>query len=147
MPGRLSVSAPQVTITTGAEIASTTAGTGAGGSVECDDSGALVLDGPGVAETQIAASATGRAIRAGRLGDGRGQQSDRRGRGADRQLHRRAGQGRQCRRHRGEWRDVVGRRPERRERDHRLGSAGVERPSGRSGVEAGGAIALSGGAR
>jgi large exoprotein involved in heme utilization and adhesion len=43
----------------GAEIASTTAGTGAGGSIMVTTPGMLVLDGAGVANTQIAASATG----------------------------------------------------------------------------------------
>jgi large exoprotein involved in heme utilization and adhesion len=53
------VSAPQITVTSGAEIASTTAGTGAGGPVSVTTPGALVLDGMGVVGTQIAASATG----------------------------------------------------------------------------------------
>jgi filamentous hemagglutinin family protein len=57
--GLVAVTAPQITITTGAEIASTTAGTGAGGSVSVTTPGALVLDGAGVADTQIAASAIG----------------------------------------------------------------------------------------
>jgi filamentous hemagglutinin family protein len=57
--GSVRVNAPQITLTTGAEIASTTAGTGAGGSVMVTTPGALVLDGAGVASTQIAASATG----------------------------------------------------------------------------------------
>ena len=61
-------------IASGAQIASTTAGTGAGGSVTVTTPGMLVLDGAGVAGTQIAASATGSAIRAGRLGD-RGSQT------------------------------------------------------------------------
>jgi large exoprotein involved in heme utilization and adhesion len=43
----------------GAEIASTTAGTGSGGSVTVDVTGALVISGNGVADTQIATSATG----------------------------------------------------------------------------------------
>ena len=57
--GSVMVTAPQITVTTGAEIASTTAGTGAGGSVDVTTPGALVLDGQGAAGTQIAASATG----------------------------------------------------------------------------------------
>jgi large exoprotein involved in heme utilization and adhesion len=57
--GSVKVTAPQITITAGAEIASTTAGTGAGGSVDVTTPGALVLDGQSVAGTQIAASATG----------------------------------------------------------------------------------------
>jgi hypothetical protein len=57
--GSVSVRASQVTITTGAQISSTTAGTGEGGSVIVTTPGALVLDGAGVANTQIAASATG----------------------------------------------------------------------------------------
>ena len=57
--GSVRVSASQITITSGAEIASTTAGTGAGGSVMVTTPGMLVLDGAGVANTQIAASATG----------------------------------------------------------------------------------------
>ena len=57
--GSVIVRAPQITLTGGAEIASTTAGTGAGGSVDVTTPGALVLDGQGVAGTQIAASATG----------------------------------------------------------------------------------------
>src|SRR6516162_7064235 len=53
------VSAPQITLTSGAEISSTTAGTGARGLVRVMTPGALVLEGQGVAGTQIAASATG----------------------------------------------------------------------------------------
>jgi large exoprotein involved in heme utilization and adhesion len=52
------VAAPQITITRGAGIASTTAGTGAGGSVDVT-TGALVLNGGGDLITQIAASAIG----------------------------------------------------------------------------------------
>jgi filamentous hemagglutinin family protein len=57
--GSVTVSAPLITVMSGAGIASTTAGTGAGGSVNVMTPGALVLDGAGVANTQIAASATG----------------------------------------------------------------------------------------
>jgi filamentous hemagglutinin family protein len=57
--GSVTVRAPQITLTTGAEIASTTGGTGAGGSVMVATPGMLALDGAGVANTQIAASATG----------------------------------------------------------------------------------------
>jgi large exoprotein involved in heme utilization and adhesion len=57
--GSVAVTAPQITITTGAEIAATTAGAGAGGLVRVTTPGALVLDGAGVANTQIAASAIG----------------------------------------------------------------------------------------
>jgi large exoprotein involved in heme utilization and adhesion len=57
--GSVAVTAPQITIASGAEIASTTAGTGTGGSVTVTTPGALVLDGAGVANTQIAASAIG----------------------------------------------------------------------------------------
>jgi hypothetical protein len=57
--GSVAVNAPQITITKGAEIASTTAGTGAGGSVSVTTTGMLALDGSGVANTQITASATG----------------------------------------------------------------------------------------
>jgi large exoprotein involved in heme utilization and adhesion len=57
--GSVAVTAPRITLMTGAEIASTTAGTGAGGSVSVTTPGSLVLDGAGVANTQIAASATG----------------------------------------------------------------------------------------
>jgi large exoprotein involved in heme utilization and adhesion len=57
--GSVIVDAPQITVTSGAQIASTTAGTGAGGSVSVTTPGALVLDGMGIAPTQIAASATG----------------------------------------------------------------------------------------
>jgi hypothetical protein len=56
--GSVIAAAPQITIA-GAEIASTTAGSGMGGSVMVTTPGALVLDGAGVANTQIAASATG----------------------------------------------------------------------------------------
>ncbi len=58
--GSVMVTAPQITITRGAEIASTTAGTGAGGSIMVTTPGMLVLDGAGVADTQIVASASGR---------------------------------------------------------------------------------------
>ena len=57
--GSVTVNAPQFILRTGAVISSTTAGTGAGGSVIVTTPGALVLDGAGVAHTQIAASATG----------------------------------------------------------------------------------------
>jgi filamentous hemagglutinin family protein len=57
--GSVTVGAPQITLMAGAEISSTTAGTGAGGSVAVTTSGALVLDGTGARDTQIAASATG----------------------------------------------------------------------------------------
>jgi filamentous hemagglutinin family protein len=57
--GSVTVTGGQITIASGAEIASTTAGTGAGGSVIVTTPGALVLDGAGVGNTQIAASATG----------------------------------------------------------------------------------------
>ncbi len=57
--GSVIVTASEITIGTGAEIDSTTAGTGAGGSVTVSTPGALVLDGMGVPDTGIAASATG----------------------------------------------------------------------------------------
>jgi hypothetical protein len=57
--GSVTVTAPQITLTTGAEIASTTAGSGAGGSVTVTTPGVLVLNGTGFPNTQIAASATG----------------------------------------------------------------------------------------
>jgi filamentous hemagglutinin family protein len=57
--GSVAVTAPQIMIASGAEIVSTTAGTGAGGSVSVTTPGALLLDGAEVANTQIAASATG----------------------------------------------------------------------------------------
>jgi large exoprotein involved in heme utilization and adhesion len=63
--GSVTVSAPQITVTSGAEIASTTAGTGAGGPVSVTTPGALVLDGMGVSGTQIAASALGALSGAG----------------------------------------------------------------------------------
>jgi large exoprotein involved in heme utilization and adhesion len=53
--GSINVRAAQIAIADGAAIASTTAGTGAGGAVDVTASGALLLDGAG---TQIAASAT-----------------------------------------------------------------------------------------
>src|SRR5262249_13103396 len=55
--GSVMVSAPQITLSSGAEIASTTAGTGDGGSVSVTTPGSLVLDGQGVSGTQVAASA------------------------------------------------------------------------------------------
>ena len=57
--GSVMANAPQITVKSGAEISSTTAGTGAGGLVMVMTPGALVLDGAGVADTQIAASAIG----------------------------------------------------------------------------------------
>jgi large exoprotein involved in heme utilization and adhesion len=58
--GSVSVMGSQIAIRRGAEVASTTAGTGAGGSVTVVTAGALVLDGAGVAaNTQIATAATG----------------------------------------------------------------------------------------
>jgi filamentous hemagglutinin family protein len=59
--GSVMAQAPQITIASGAQIASTTEGTGIGGSVDVTTPGALVLDGAGVANTQIAASAIGTA--------------------------------------------------------------------------------------
>ena len=97
--GSVVVRAPQIALMRGGEISSTTAGTGMGGSVSVTTPGALVLDGAGAASTQIAASTIGLAIRPRGLGNGRGRQPDRGGRGADRQLHRRARQGRRCRHH------------------------------------------------
>jgi hypothetical protein len=63
--GSIIVSALQIALTAGAEISSTTAGTGAGGSVDVTTPGMLVLDGAGIANTQIAASATGPQSRPG----------------------------------------------------------------------------------
>jgi filamentous hemagglutinin family protein len=57
--GSVRVSASQIALMAGSEISSTTAGTGAGGSVDVRTPGALVLDGAGTANTQIAASAFG----------------------------------------------------------------------------------------
>jgi large exoprotein involved in heme utilization and adhesion len=57
--GSVMVQAPQITIAGGAQIASTTKGTGVGGSVDVATPAALVLDGMGVGATQIAASAIG----------------------------------------------------------------------------------------
>jgi filamentous hemagglutinin family protein len=65
--GSVTVTAPQTTVTSGAEIASTTAGAGAGGAVAVMTPGALVLDGMGVSGTQIAASAMGAQSGAGGL--------------------------------------------------------------------------------
>jgi large exoprotein involved in heme utilization and adhesion len=55
----VAVTAPQITLVSGGAIASTTAGTGAGGSVSVSTPGALVLNGMGNDQTEIAASATG----------------------------------------------------------------------------------------
>jgi filamentous hemagglutinin family protein len=63
--GSVTVNAAQIALTNGGEIVSTTAGTGAGGSVNVTTPGALVLDGMGVSGTQIAASATGAQSGAG----------------------------------------------------------------------------------
>jgi filamentous hemagglutinin family protein len=63
--GSVIVSAAQIALMSGASISSTTAGTGEGGSVDVMTPGALVLDGQGVAGTQIAASATGAQSGAG----------------------------------------------------------------------------------
>src|SRR5207302_10572452 len=57
--GAVTVTAPQITLLSGAEISSTTAGTGAGGSVDVATPGALLLNGSGDPNTQIAASAIG----------------------------------------------------------------------------------------
>jgi large exoprotein involved in heme utilization and adhesion len=57
--GSATASALQIRLTTGAEIASPTAGTGNGGSVNVTTPGALLLDGSGVTGTQTASSATG----------------------------------------------------------------------------------------
>ena len=63
--GSVMIEAPQITIVSGAEIASSTAGTGSGGSVDVTTPGALVLDGGGDPNTGIAASATGPQSAAG----------------------------------------------------------------------------------
>ena len=57
--GSVLMNAPQITLLSGAQISSTTEGTGTGGSVGVTTPGALVLDGAGMSGTQIAASATG----------------------------------------------------------------------------------------
>jgi large exoprotein involved in heme utilization and adhesion len=57
--GSISVNAGQIALANGGEIISTTAGTGAGGSVVVMTPDGLVLDGAGDPNTQIAASATG----------------------------------------------------------------------------------------
>ncbi|MFL5285289.1 MAG: filamentous hemagglutinin N-terminal domain-containing protein [Rhodopila sp.] len=57
--GQVVVSAGRLTLRNGGQIASTTAGTGAGGAVSVSTPGALLLEGQGVAGTQIAASAIG----------------------------------------------------------------------------------------
>jgi large exoprotein involved in heme utilization and adhesion len=57
--GSVTVTAGQIMIASGAEIASTTAGTGAGGSVQVSTPGALMLNGMGDPNTEIAASAIG----------------------------------------------------------------------------------------
>jgi filamentous hemagglutinin family protein len=57
--GSVRVLAPQISIATGSEIASATAGSGAGGSVVVTALGPLFLHGNGDPNTQIAASATG----------------------------------------------------------------------------------------
>jgi hypothetical protein len=88
--GSVTVSAPQISLASGAEIASTTKGTEAGGSVNVTSTGALVLDGTG---TQIAASATGLQSGAGGLVMVTADTSDRYGRGANRQHHHRPGKG------------------------------------------------------
>ena len=72
--GSVTVNAPQITVTSGAQLASTTAGTSRGGTVNVNTSGALLLEN----EAQIAASATGPKIGVGRHGDGRGQYPDHR---------------------------------------------------------------------
>ncbi len=57
--GSVEVRAGQISIADGGALLSTTAGTGAGGSVVVTTPGALVLDGGDVPGTEIAASATG----------------------------------------------------------------------------------------
>jgi filamentous hemagglutinin family protein len=57
--GLIEVTAGQILIAAGGEIISTTAGTGAGGSIVVTTPGALLLDGGGVPDTKIAASALG----------------------------------------------------------------------------------------
>jgi filamentous hemagglutinin family protein len=57
--GSVEVRAGQISIADGAEIVSTSTGTGAGGAVMVSARGALLLDGGGVPGTEIAASATG----------------------------------------------------------------------------------------
>jgi len=57
--GSIKVNAGQIALANGGQIISTTAGTGAGGSVTVTTPGTLVLDGMGNPNTEIAASATG----------------------------------------------------------------------------------------
>ena len=57
--GSVTVTAPQITLTAGGAIASTTTGTGAGGSVNVMTPGTLALSGRGDPNTEIAASAKG----------------------------------------------------------------------------------------
>jgi large exoprotein involved in heme utilization and adhesion len=57
--GSVNVTARRISLADGGDIASTTAGAGAGGAVEVTTRGALLLDGDGVSGTGVAASATG----------------------------------------------------------------------------------------
>ena len=131
------VTAPQIALMSGAEISSTTAGTGAGGSVDVTTPGTLMLDGAGVANTQIAASATGPqsgpggsvTVAANALTIAGGAQIA--------SHHRRARPRRRCRGECGEQCDIVGHRAGRRERDHRLGRGGLDRCGGGSGAGGG----------
>lgn len=63
--GSVAVSAPQITLQSGAQIASTTAGTGTGGAVTVTTPGTLLVDDTGAAGTAIAASALGTQAGAG----------------------------------------------------------------------------------
>jgi filamentous hemagglutinin family protein len=63
--GSVTVSASEITIESGGEIATSTAGAGAGGPILVSTPGALLLDGMGVAGTGISASATGAQSGAG----------------------------------------------------------------------------------
>ena len=80
----MTVGSPQITILNGAQVASTTSGTGSGGSVTMTTPGTLLLDGQG-AGGGIFASATGmQSGPGGSVTVGAGQVDDA-GRGADRQ--------------------------------------------------------------
>jgi filamentous hemagglutinin family protein len=63
--GSVTVNAPQITLSSGAEISSIMQGSGGVGSVSVMTPGALVLDGEGIVNTRIAASATGAQSGAG----------------------------------------------------------------------------------
>ena len=119
--GSVRVSAPQITIMAGGEIASTTAGTGAGGSSRCIDAGRTPSRRRRCRQYRDRRLCGRSAIRPRRLGHSQVRYPDGRGRSADSQHHSRPRQGGRYRRDGRKRCNAIGSGAEWCERDHRFG--------------------------